>query len=68
VVGDWYGNDWFISEGLKAGEKVVTDGVLTLRPGAPVVVKPAAAAAVPAASGGVSEAAPLKAESGHDKP
>ncbi len=43
VVGDWYGNDWFISEGLKAGEKVVTDGVLTLRPGAPVVVKSAAA-------------------------
>ena len=40
VVGDWYGNDWFISEGLKAGEKVVVDGVLTLRPGAPVVVKP----------------------------
>jgi membrane fusion protein (multidrug efflux system) len=39
VVGDWYGNDWFINEGLKAGEKVVTDGVLTLRPGAPVVVK-----------------------------
>jgi membrane fusion protein (multidrug efflux system) len=39
VVGDWHGNDWFISEGLKAGEKVVVDGVLTLRPGAPVRVK-----------------------------
>jgi membrane fusion protein (multidrug efflux system) len=68
VVGDWYGNDWFISEGLKAGETVVTDGVLTLRPGAPVVVKSAAAAAVPAATGVVSKAAPLKAESGHEKP
>jgi len=68
VVGDWYGNDWFISEGLKAGEKVVTDGVLTLRPGAPVVVKAAAADAAPAAPGVVSKAAPPKAESGHDKP
>lgn len=67
VVGDWYGNDWFISEGLKAGETVVTDGVLTLRPGAPVAVKPASAAAVPAAPGGVSNAAPVKTESGHDK-
>ena len=58
------GDKWLVSEGLKAGEKVVTDGVLTLRPGAPVVVKSAAAAA----AGGVSKTAPLKAESGHDKP
>ena len=33
VVGDWHGNDWFISEGLKAGETVVVDGGMTLRPG-----------------------------------
>lgn len=53
VVGDWHGNDWFISEGLKAGEKVVVDGVLTLRPGAPVRVKSASSpgATQPAASG-----------------
>jgi len=43
VVGDWHGNDWFISQGLRAGEKIVVDGVLTLRPGAQVVVKTAAA-------------------------
>jgi membrane fusion protein, multidrug efflux system len=67
VVGDWYGNDWFISEGLKAGEKVVTDGILTLRPDAPVVVK-AAAGTAPAAPGGVSKAAPQKSESGNNKP
>ena len=53
VVGDWHGNDWFISQGLKAGEKIVVDGVLTLRPGAQVVVKTAAAqgASQPKAAG-----------------
>jgi len=39
TVGDWYGEDWFISEGLKAGDRVVVDGGLTLRPGTPVTVK-----------------------------
>ena len=32
VVGDWIGNDWFITEGLSAGDQVVVDGGLTLRP------------------------------------
>jgi len=50
VVGDWNGNDWFISQGLKAGEKIVVDGVLTLRPGAPVMVKSASALPSPAAT------------------
>jgi len=68
VVGDLYGNDWFISDGIKGGEKVVTDGVLTLQPGSLVTVKSAAAATEPAAAGAVSKAAPQKAESGHDKP
>lgn len=39
-VGDWYESDWFIEEGLRAGEQVVLDGVLMLRPGGPVTVKP----------------------------
>jgi len=38
TVGDWYGDDWFISEGLKAGDRVVVDGGLTLRPGTAVTV------------------------------
>jgi len=42
VVGDWHGPGWFISEGLTAGEKIVVDGGLSLRPGAQVTVKPAA--------------------------
>ena len=39
-VGEWHGDDWFISEGLSAGEQVVVDGGLSLRTGAPVTVKP----------------------------
>ncbi|MBF0552268.1 MAG: efflux RND transporter periplasmic adaptor subunit [Deltaproteobacteria bacterium] len=39
-VGEWHGNDWFINKGLKAGELVVVDGSVTLRPGASVAVKP----------------------------
>jgi membrane fusion protein (multidrug efflux system) len=39
VVGDWHGTDWFITEGLKAGERIVVDGGLTVRPGVPVKIK-----------------------------
>lgn len=40
VVGDWLGDDWFVEEGLKAGERVVVDGSQALRPGEPVTVIP----------------------------
>jgi len=40
-LGDAYENDWFIYEGLRAGDQVVVDGALTLRPGALVKVGPA---------------------------
>ena len=36
VVGPWHGDDWFIEDGLQAGETVVVDGALKLRAGAPV--------------------------------
>ncbi len=39
VVGDWFGDDWFISEGLRAGEMVATDGTMMLRPGMTVAIK-----------------------------
>ena len=42
TVGDWYGNDVFIDGGLRAGEQVVVDGVLSVRQGEPVEIKPAA--------------------------
>jgi membrane fusion protein (multidrug efflux system) len=37
-VGPWYGDDWFITEGLRAGDVVVTEGVARLSPGASVKV------------------------------
>jgi membrane fusion protein (multidrug efflux system) len=35
-AGEWSGEDWIISAGLKGGERVITDGVMKLGPGAPV--------------------------------
>ena len=40
VIGDWYGTDVFVTEGLRAGDRVVVDGGLALRAGAPVAAKP----------------------------
>jgi len=40
VVGDWYGDNWFIAQGLAAGDQVVVDGTLRLAPDAPVKVTP----------------------------
>ena len=40
-VGQWYGDEWFIDEGLQEGETVVVDGALRLRAGAAVkIVEP----------------------------
>jgi membrane fusion protein, multidrug efflux system len=39
-VGQWQGGDWFVLEGLHAGDQVIVDGTLTLHAGAPVVAKP----------------------------
>jgi membrane fusion protein (multidrug efflux system) len=36
IVGEWHGDDWLIFEGLKAGEQVVVEGALKLRPGVPL--------------------------------
>jgi membrane fusion protein (multidrug efflux system) len=54
-VGEWAGENWVISEGLKAGDRVIVDGVLKIGPGVPVKVAeaaPAAAAGLGGASGG----------------
>jgi membrane fusion protein (multidrug efflux system) len=42
-VGDWAGENWIITSGLKGGEQVIVDGVMKIGPGAPVKVaeKPA---------------------------
>ena len=39
-VGDWYGDYWFIAQGLAAGDQVAVDGTLRLAPDAPVKVTP----------------------------
>ena len=39
-VGDWYGDEWFIDEGLRSGERVVVDGAIRLSQGALVKVTP----------------------------
>jgi membrane fusion protein (multidrug efflux system) len=36
VVGDWVGKDWIILEGLKAGDNVIIDNIIKLRPGVQV--------------------------------
>ncbi|WP_317851052.1 efflux RND transporter periplasmic adaptor subunit [Pseudomonas sp. A-RE-19] len=33
-VGDWHGDDWFITKGLQAGERIVVDGAIRVAPGA----------------------------------
>ncbi|WP_230342054.1 efflux RND transporter periplasmic adaptor subunit [Methylobacillus arboreus] len=42
VTGDWIGRDWVILKGLNAGEKVVIDNLIKIRPGAPLQPHPAA--------------------------
>jgi membrane fusion protein (multidrug efflux system) len=61
VVGDWHENEWFIFEGLVAGEKVVVEGTLSLRPDMPVTVKPYSARQESAAAGIESRADTAKA-------
>ena len=40
TVGDRVGSQWIIADGLKAGERVVAEGVQKVRPGAQVNPKP----------------------------
>lgn len=35
-VGDWHDADWFITQGLRVGERIVVDGALRVAPGAPL--------------------------------
>jgi len=58
--GAWFGSDWAILSGLNAGDRVITDNLLKVRPGVPVTDAPAVAAtpgsATGAASGGATGA------------
>lgn len=37
-VGEWAGDAWIVNSGLKAGDRVVVDGLMKIGPGAPVRV------------------------------
>ena len=52
------GNDWVVDSGLKPGDRVVTEGIGKLRPGASV--KPVTAASVASESGAASSPAVAK--------
>jgi len=56
IVGDWMANNWFITEGLTAGDQVVVDGGLALRPGEPVTVRAQVSTVESAPAGTASKA------------
>lgn len=62
VAGPWQGQDWVIRSGLAAGDKVIVDNLIKLRPGAPVQVAPPAGAppGAPAATASAPAAAASK--------
>lgn len=49
-AGDWFGKDWVILGGLQAGDRVIVDNLIKLRPGAPVL--PHKPGEMPAGMGG----------------
>ncbi|MBI3367959.1 MAG: efflux RND transporter periplasmic adaptor subunit, partial [Burkholderiales bacterium] len=58
-AGPWQGTDWVIRSGLAAGDKVIVDNLIKLRPGAPVAPKAAGATAAAPASAAASQAKPV---------
>ena len=47
-VGDWHGDDWFVNEGLKTGERVVVDGAIRVSSDSTIKVVSAPPAGTPA--------------------
>lgn len=39
-VGDWQGDQWFITDGLKGGERIVVDGAIRVTAGTPLKIVP----------------------------
>jgi len=50
VPGNWVGKDWVILSGLNAGDKVIVDNIIKLRPGASVAPHPAGEPPAPVAA------------------
>ncbi|MDY0056414.1 MAG: efflux RND transporter periplasmic adaptor subunit [Methyloversatilis sp.] len=49
-LGQWQGKDWVVTGGLQAGDRVIVDNLIKLRPGAPVAPRAAGETAPPAKS------------------
>lgn len=47
-VAEWLGRDWVVTGGLQAGDRVIIDNLMKLRPGAPVAPKAPNAPGAPA--------------------
>lgn len=62
-VGEWHGDDWFINQGLQAGERVVVDGAIRVAAGAPLKIVEASATA----PGGEAAKTPEEPASGQQK-
>jgi len=60
VAGNWVGKDWVVLSGLEAGDKVIIDNIIKIRPGAVVAPHPAGEAPAPAADKAKAEAKPAK--------
>jgi len=59
-VGDWHGDDWFVTDGLRAGERVIVDGAI--RVSSDATLKVVSAPSTPAAPGApASSASPASA-------
>ena len=56
----WMGHDWVITKGLAPGDRIITDNLMKLRPGAAVMPHAAGAEPIPVAS------KPGTAKSGHE--
>ncbi|MEZ0316727.1 MAG: efflux transporter periplasmic adaptor subunit, partial [Methylophilaceae bacterium] len=58
TAGGWVGKDWIVLSGLNAGDKVIVDNIIKLRPGATVSPHaPGEMPAAPAAPGASSKPA-----------
>jgi membrane fusion protein, multidrug efflux system len=69
-VGEWAGEDWIIASGLKPGDRVIVDGIMKIRPGAPVTIASAQSTTPPAAAvkaGPAAKTAPEKPASESNK-
>ena len=49
-TGSWHGDDWFITDGLKPGERIVVDGAIRVVADTPLKITTAPPAAAPSAA------------------